>query len=42
VLLGFELQLLLAFLPYAIGGAITGQLGGALRGRAIRERSSAP
>jgi hypothetical protein len=42
VLLGFELQLLVAFLPYAIGGAIAGQLGGALRGRAIRTRSPAP
>jgi hypothetical protein len=42
VLLGFELQLLVAFVPYAIGGAIAGYLGGALRGRAIRARSPAP
>jgi len=39
VLLGFELQLLVAFLPYEIGGAIAGHLGGALRDRAIRARS---
>jgi len=39
VLLGFELQLLVAFLPYEIGGAIAGHLGGALRDRAIRTRS---
>jgi hypothetical protein len=42
VLLGFELQLLVAFVPYAIGGAIAGYLGGVLRGRAIRARSPAP
>ena len=33
LLLGFELQLVVAFLPYGIGGAIAGQLGGALRAR---------
>lgn len=42
VLLGFELQLLIAFVPYEIGGAIAGQLGGAFRGRALRARPSAP
>jgi uncharacterized membrane protein len=42
VLLGFELQLLIAFVPYEIGGAIAGQLGGAFRGRALRTRPSAP
>jgi hypothetical protein len=42
VLLGFELQLLIAFVPYAIGGAIAGSVGGALRARAIRRRSPAP
>jgi hypothetical protein len=36
VLLGFELQLLVAFLPYEIGGAIAGYFGGALRARAVR------
>ena len=42
VLIGFELQLVVAFVPYEIGGAIAGYLGGALRGRALRARSSAP
>ena len=42
VLLGFELQLLVAFAPYAIGGGIAGHLGGALRHRALRARSPAP
>jgi len=42
VLLGFELQLLIAFVPYVIGGAIAGFLGGALRGRALRARTPAP
>jgi hypothetical protein len=41
VLLGFELQLLVAFVPYVIGGAIAGFLGGAARGRALRARSPA-
>ena len=36
VLVGFELQLLVAFVPYEVGGAIAGHLGGALRGRALR------
>ena len=35
VLLGFELQLLLVFVPYAIGGAIAGHFGGALRARTV-------
>jgi hypothetical protein len=39
VLLGFELQLLIAFVPYEIGGGIAGFLGGAVRGRALRARS---
>ena len=42
VLLGFELQLLIAFVPYVIGGAIAGFLGGAVRGRALRARRPAP
>jgi hypothetical protein len=42
VLLGFELQLLIAFVPYEIGGAIAGNLGGAVRGRALRARRAAP
>jgi hypothetical protein len=32
--LGFELQLAAAFVPYAIGGAAAGAIGGALRRRA--------
>ena len=36
VLLGFELQLLIAVVPYAIGGAIAGGLGGAARRRVLR------
>jgi hypothetical protein len=35
VLLGFELQLLIAFVPYEIGGAIAGHLGGILRARIV-------
>ena len=42
VLLGFELQLLVAFVPYEIGGAIAGQLGGALRGRVVRAPRPTP
>jgi hypothetical protein len=42
VLLGFELQLLIAFVPYEIGGAIAGFLVGAVRSRALRARSPAP
>ena len=42
VLLGFEFQLLIAFVPYEIGGAIGGFLGGALRGRALGARSPTP
>ena len=41
VLIGFELQLLIAFVPYEIGGAIAGYAGGSLRGRALRRRTSA-
>jgi hypothetical protein len=36
VLLGFELQLLIAVVPYAIGGGVAGALGGALRRRVLR------
>ncbi|MHB8630731.1 MAG: hypothetical protein ACYC9W_02250 [Candidatus Limnocylindria bacterium] len=33
VLSGFEIQLLVAFVPYEIGGAVAGHVGGALRAR---------
>jgi hypothetical protein len=33
---GFELQLVIALVPYEIGGAIAGYFGGALRGRVAR------
>jgi hypothetical protein len=36
VLLGFELQLLIAIVPYAIGGAIAGHFGGIARSRLVR------
>jgi hypothetical protein len=36
VLLGFELQLLIAFVPYEVGGAIAGYLGGQARSRFVR------
>lgn len=36
VLVGFELQLLVAIVPYAIGGAIAGYLGGTVRLRIVR------
>ena len=39
VLLGFELQLLVAIVPYVIGGAIAGHLGGLARGRLVRARA---
>jgi hypothetical protein len=42
VLLGFELQLVIALVPYAIGGAIAGYAGGVLRKRAMRRRMAAP
>jgi len=35
VLAGFEVQLVVALVPYAIGGAVTGRLGGALRARTV-------
>jgi hypothetical protein len=38
VLLGFELQLSIAFVPYAIGGAVAGYLGGIARLRIVRPR----
>jgi hypothetical protein len=38
VLLGFELQLITAFVPYAIGGAVAGHLGGIARLRIVRPR----
>ena len=42
VLLGWELQLAGAFIPYAIGGAIAGQLGGTLRSRIARRGRAVP
>ena len=39
VLLAFELQLLIAFVPYVIGGAIAGYLGGKARSRLVRPHS---
>jgi hypothetical protein len=42
VLFGFELQLVIALVPYGIGGAIAGYAGGALRERAMRRRTAAP
>jgi hypothetical protein len=42
VLLGFELQLVIALVPYEIGGAIAGYAGGVLRERAMRRRMAAP
>ena len=36
VLIGFELQLLIAFVPYEIGGAIAGYVGGQARSRFVR------
>jgi hypothetical protein len=38
VLLGFELQLSTAFVPYAIGGAVAGYLGGIARSRIVGPR----
>lgn len=38
VLLAFELQLITAFVPYAIGGAVAGYLGGMARIRLVRPR----
>jgi hypothetical protein len=35
-LLGFEAQLVVAFVPFAIGGAIAGLVGGALHRRLVR------
>ena len=35
VLAGFELQLLIALVPYELGGAIAGRLGGAARSRLV-------
>ena len=42
VLLGFELQLLIAFVPYEIGGAIAGFLGGVARTRIVRPGRASP
>lgn len=42
VLLAFELQLITAFVPYAIGGAIAGHLGGIARRRFVRPGPAAP
>ena len=35
VLAGFEVQLVIALVPYEIGGAIAGRFGGALRARTV-------
>jgi hypothetical protein len=40
VLLGFELQLVVALVPYAIGGAIAGYAGGIARLRFVRPRQA--
>ena len=40
VLLGFEVQLLIAFVPYEIAGAIAGYLGGIARIRLLEGRSA--
>lgn len=42
VLLGFELQLLIAFVPYVIGGAIAGYVGGVARSRIVRPAGASP
>ena len=42
VLLGFELQLLIAFAPYELGGAIAGYLGGKARYRFVRPVTASP
>jgi hypothetical protein len=42
VLVGFELQLLVAFVPYTIGGAIAGQVGGIARTRIVRPGQASP
>lgn len=39
VLLGFELQLLVAFVPYAIAGALAGYFGGRARPLVVRPHS---
>ena len=42
VLAGWELQLVIAVIPYVIGGAIAGQLGGLARRRVVPPRAAAP
>jgi len=42
VLLGFELQLITAVIPYAIGGAIAGYVGGVVRRRVVRSGPASP
>ena len=42
VLLGFELQLITAFIPYAIGGAIAGYAGGRVRRRLVARPTAVP
>jgi hypothetical protein len=42
VLAGFELQLLIALVPYEIGGAIAGHAGGLARIRIVRPGSASP
>ena len=38
-LAGFELQLVIALIPYEIGGAIAGSFGGAMRARFVRSKA---
>ncbi len=40
VLLGFEVSLVIAFAPYAIGGALAGHTAGLLRGRLLSRRAA--
>ena len=42
VLAGFELQLIVAFIPYVIGGAIAGSFGGIARMRIVRPGGASP
>ena len=42
VLLGWELQLVIAVIPYAIGGALAGAIGGGLRRVVVRRGPAVP